>query len=1340
MRIGFLFLCVLRIGLAVAQSVGQPFNHLSVEDGLSHNSVNCLLQDRQGFIWLGTNDGLNKYDGYSFTTQPSDPAYRFRDNRIMGLCEDRSRGRIWAATQGGGLHELDPLTGQLTAHPIEGKDAHRWNTQLSVYEDHQGQLWVSTYNGLARYDPHRRHFTLFPSPQAEMPIKTVLEDGRQHLWVGTARGLYHFDRRRGRYTPVAAATPSGAVPVVDALYADARHQLWLGTVGEGLLRVDLTQRTWRAVPYNPGGRIYPYVYLNTLHADAKGLLWLGTTKGLQRINVTTGQVLTYQPDPRLPSGISSANAQAILHDRGGTLWVGTDNGLDQQVPAAKPFHTRQVRPNAGRVNLIENRVNTLVVDRRQRIWLTNQFDLFQLPPRPVPPGRVAAQRWGATPGKPNYLFCLLPKDSSGVWLGTWQGLYAYDQASDRYTAYESRLPAQFVSQGPDGRLWVGGEGSQAAGIASFDTRSHRYTYYLYNPAQAQGLPDKFVYALLASRSGHVWVAINGKGLSRLDPATGRFTHYRAGRRPHQLNSNEVLTFYEDSQGIIWLGTNQGGLNWYDPGRNEFGHLTRADGLPSNRVVGITGDGRGYLWLSTNKGLCRFDPRTKAVTRYDMQDGLLSDDFLENAVFHKSGRLYFGSLNGLVHFDPDSIRPDERPFAVAITGLKVLDTNRPVGRDVLNLSYNENFVSFEFAALTYVLPEQSQYAYQLVGVDPDWVYSGNRRFASYTNLPPGEYTFRVKASNSDQVWNQKGTFLRVIIHPPWWRTWWAYALYSLLFGGAVVGYLRYETNRIRQKQELAFNQQEARRMKAVDELKTRFFANITHEFRTPLSLILSPVETLLQETPPSSSIHQKLALVQRNADQLLRLINQLLDLSKLEAHSMPIALMRGRVGEFVDQLVESFRASADQKGVTLVYRTELPDQEQLFDADKWEKILTNLLANAVKFTPADGRVALTLTSARPAPDGQNAVVIRIADTGIGIPDDRLPYIFDRFYQVDDSRTRAYEGTGIGLALVKELTDLLGGTVVVESRQNAGTTFTLTLPVQTSPGGADIPDVLPETAPDERHRIAAPAVRPEAPVRTVNPSADEQAESPLVLVVEDNAELRAFVANELAASYRVLTAADGEQGWQLTQAELPDIVISDVMMPNRDGYELTQLIKAHPDTDHIAVVLLTAKAALPSRIEGLQQGADEYLSKPFHVGELNLRLRNLLNRQQNLRDQYRWQLTQPDAPAPPEMAGNSFLQRIYEELDANLTESTLSVDWLAKTLAMSRKTLYRKVQSLTNLAPNELIRQYRLRKAADLLRTGLSPTETAYAVGFKTAAHFATVFKDFYGKTPSEFLGS
>ncbi|GAB4012505.1 hybrid sensor histidine kinase/response regulator transcription factor [Spirosoma migulaei] len=1322
--------------------IANQFEHLSIKDGLSSNSINCILQDRAGYMWFGTHEGLTKYDGATFTVfqpNPQQPAHSFQNSIITSLCEGDSN-QLWAVTEGGGLHELNTKTGLVTPHPIKAARANQWNNQITIYKDSRNLLWIGTFAGLASYDPARHNFRLYPSPKAEMPIKTAFEDRQHRFWVASHQGLYLLDRATGRYTLVPVPELAGPQPSFLSFYLDKEDVLWIGaaTAGYSLFKLDLRHQPWHPVPYNPGGQLNPYIWRNTIHRDSSGIVWVGTTNGLQGIDPTTDKVVTYQTDPNLLKGLGSSNAQAVYHDRAGMLWVGTDNGIDRQAVNTKPFQTYRVRPNERMATMPENRANAVFRDKRGQLWFSNLSTVYRLSPNRQQLDRIQMDKLGWVGTHTNPVTSFLSDGADGIWFGTNDGLYHLNQTSGQYTRYPSDIPAQFIDlQYLDGKpadnLWIGGDG----GVASFNTRTHQYTYYKYKPGDTGGIPDKAIYGLMVSQFGEVWILVNRLGICRLNPKTGQLIRYMAGGKG-KLTTNDVLSIHEDKEGTIWIGTHLGGLHWFNWRTGIFSVISREEGIPGTSIVGITSDGTGKLWLSTNEGLCQVDPITRAIHSYEVSDGLPSNDFKHNAVFRQANQLIFGTENGIVQFNPNQILTDTRPFPVYITDLTVMDKPRVITDNIIRLKHDETMLSIGFSALAYEQPGQNQYAYQLVGVNPNWVQTGNRRVATYTSLAPGTYTFRVKAANSSGFWTKNEASVQVIVMPPWWATWWAYGLYVLLAGGAIWGYIRFYTNRLRQRQELELNRREAEQLKAVDELKTRFFSNITHEFRTPLSLILSPVEKLLQENRFDRPM---LTLVHRNAEQLLRLINQLLDLSKLEGNYMAVSLMQGNVLEFIDPIVGVFQRMAEQKGVTLTCEVAgLPAQEYVFDADKWEKILTNLLSNALKFTDAGGQVTLTGTPVWTGSE-MNALAIRLVDSGIGIAPEQLPHIFDRFYQADTSSTRAYEGTGIGLALVHELVGLLGGSITVESQLTVGTTFHLLLPVQpVSAATGEIPKI----------RLVTPKLetldqRTSLPPRLSNSLAVKGTSLPSILIVEDNDELREFLMGELASLYHVLQAVDGEAGWALVQTELPDMVLTDVMMPRRDGIELTRLIKSHADTDHIAVVMLTAKTAPQSRIDGLQQGADDYLSKPFSLDELHLRLRNLVSRQQKLGEHYRQQFALPvSSPVSnvkaQEVIADPFLLRIYALLEQHLDDPSISVDWLADQLAMNRKTLYRKVQQLIQLSPADLIRQYRLRKATELLGLGNNVAETADLVGFNSPSHFTIVFKEFYQQTPSEFIAS
>lgn len=1299
-------------GLLYAQQPALSLTHLSVENGLSNATINCILQDKRGFMWFATNDGLNRYDGHTFTVFRPDttrPTRSFVDNRITSVYEDR-QGGLWATTAGGGLHEINPLSGQITAHVIRGAQAGQLNNQLSICQDSRGQLWLGTWGGLVRYEPTRRHFTLYASPRPHFVVKQVIEDQHHRLWLATNEGLYQFDRQTGQYTQVTCQSATKGPPNLDYLYFDPQDAtlLWVSSVGQGLFQLRLADSPLVLRPFiTRQGPLNPFLFIHALQRDQQGRLWVGTTDGVQRVDPVSRQLVTYRPNPNQRDGLSSTHVQAVYIDRSGTLWLGTNNGVDKQLPTATMLTTYQVTPASQSTNLFENRASMLLIDRQQQLWFSNAHVLYRLNRQRNQLSSVPDRTLGSTPQQINFICSLVADQSSGVWLNTSRGLYYYDPRTDRYTTYPWPVLLQHTTQSQAGTIWLGGEG----GLASFDTHTRRYTSYAWLLTAQTGLAGHPVETLLASRSGQVWLAFQGYGLVRFSPNTRQYRTYRMGTARGQL-TDDVLALYEDKQGVLWAGTNQGGLQRYEPATDQFHSVTTHGGLPTNRIVSIIGDERGGLWLGTDQGLCRYEPRTGATYWFDTRDGLPSNEFLPTAVVRNQRQLLFGTLNGIVAVDPDRLRPANQSFPIYLTGMAINNKPHAFPAQPLQLTHDQNMIAFEFVALPPRSPAATRYTYQLVGLDKGWLPAGNRRFANYTNLRPGDYCFQVRALSSDGVWSRQPVSYRFIIQPPWWATGWAYAGYVICLLGAGWVSTRLYSQYVHRRQALKLNQQKLDQLQEVEQLKTLFFTNVTHELRTPLTLVLTPVETLLHELAGTPHARM-LATVQRNAQQLLTLINQLLDLARLEARQLPVHLSQGSLNQFIEEVIAAFNQSASTDQVRIDYQTSLTS-DYWFDAEKLDRILTNLLANAIRFTPPAGQIQV---KARATATG---VELTVTDTGIGIAAEHIPFLFDRFYQAPPLVTTRPNGggSGLGLALVQELVVLQGGQITVSSELTVGTTFRVELPYQVAPP------------------TGATAIATAQQLPTPNEPTDGG--SATVLVIDDNDDMAELVSLLLTPTHQVQRAANGALGLQQAIDELPDLIITDLMMPVMDGLELVQALKADERTRFIPVIMLTAKASVDSRLAGLSTGADDYLTKPFHPQELLLRVRNLLLRQRQLRDRLQTELIavgSSDAPILP--VENPLLQRTYELIEARLDDPTLSVEHIAEHLNLSRSSVHRRFKAMTGLPATELIRRYRLRRATQLLSQGFTSSETAYAVGFESPAYFSRCFREQYKVTPLEY---
>lgn len=1334
---------------ARAQSGELPPPELITDrQGLPQAFVPAIVQDRQGFIWMATRDGLARYDGSRFKVfQPDPDGNPSLTSADVAQIRLDHHGNLWIANERGDLDVFDPATERFTnlsRWPVF-KQLNLNTNQLNRYcIDREDRLWITSMgNGLVCLNRrtnqiHRYHHRPNQSPSlSDDYVVGVLEAPNGIIWALTRSGLDGVD-----------ANGQTIRHYLDRQDLDAESKgLWVRPSGDVVV---LSNHRLLVVKPNTGQvRTYPLPATPPpsgyaqFAEDQRGNLYIAWGTALFTFTEPQGVRL-------LDAGSAQPQQtyQSAFVDRSEVLWLGTAGaGVRRHDLRAQPFQT--ARYGRG-----------FVADLLTQSWLT-------LTPQPWPPPLV-----GLTDYNFRYTF-----DSQGrLWFNM--------GSSDLYrvnfrTRKTERIPfpvsfrSPFIglmpcplATDPDGRVWA----------------AHDSTAYWYDEprAQWQAFPHRIprqpgnALQILTVDAQALWLATSTAGLLRIDRAQGRidrYTHRRGDTT--SLSSNALLCMAPDPDdpNRLWIGTFGSGLCRFDKRTGQTNRLSLAEGLPNNVIYSVIADRHGDVWIGTNKGIGRINRQTLRVQTYTIEDGILADEFNRFHFLYLPGRLVsrqnaappafrdgsdhddrilLGGLEGITAFYPRQIQADTFQPAVEMTALYV--NNQPVkpGPDSpfgtrpvqaaseLELPYDQNFLTVEFAALQFNRPGKNRYRYQLLGLNPDWVES-RRPEAVFTGLQPGKYTLRLNATNVSGLWSPHIRTLSVMIQPPWWATGWAYALYALVVAGMAYGLFREYVNRFRLRQAVRLRQQEADQLRDTNAMKTRFFANITHEFRTPLTLILAPAEQLMDE-PLAPHVRRRLLTIEQNAGQLLRLINQLLDLSRLDASVMPLHESVGDPTGCVRGWLQPLADQADGQGIALTVESEVTGS-YWFDVEKFERIVYNLTANALKFTPANARypagasagsITVLLTA---LPEG---LQLTVADTGIGIPQQQLPYIFDRFYQVEHSAQAANSGTGVGLALVKELVQLQQGRIDVVSEVGRGTTFTVELPYRPVGSAGAANENEPEIT-------VAPSARPATPDTDV----------PLVLVVEDNDALARFIADCLPTTYQVRRAANGRDGLAQALDCVPDLIISDVMMPGldwpgldgpvqagpeMDGYALCGRLKTDLRTSHIPVILLTAKVTMENRLEGLAQGADEYLTKPFSVAELRLRVHNLLENQRRQREWLRRTLTASeltDAPPPP---ADPFLTRLYAVLDANLSNPALSVDRLLDEMAMSRTNLHRKVKALTGLSVGELVRQYRLKAATELLRQGFNSSETAVRVGFENPSYFAKCFRELYGVTPGEFVRS
>ena len=1244
-----------------AEDGGLRFDRLSVEDGLSHSSVWTVTQDSVGFLWLGTQEGLNRHDGHEFRVYVHDPADpdSISESETLAIVEDR-RGDLWIGTRGGGLNRFlraeerfehfryDPDDPESLSHDVveallvdsggmlwigtggglnrldpEARPARferfrhdpddprslSHDTVWNLYQDRRGDLWICTDDGLNRrvhgpdgvttFERHH-HDPDDPDSLSHDSVGSIIEDAAGRLWVGTAAGLDRFDRKTGgfehwRHRP---GDDSSLGPgVVGVLHLDSSGTLWIGGHPGGLSRLKPgSEGPPRSTPFlrdrhdpdDPHSLSSNSVY--SILEDATGVFWLATRDGVNRYQPARERFVTYSRsgrEPRLPS----SGIRAIHQDRSGALWLGThDGGL---VVLDRTSGTAKVRYRAGDGGLNHDTVSAL--------W----------------PDRSAANDGSPRRGA-----------NESLWIGTWGGVSRLED--DRLTQYRNdpddplSLSHDLVlslRQDARGRLWVG----TAHGLNRLDPEVAGFVRYP-DPDDPDSPGAEAIPVIYEDRSATLWFGSLAGGLYRLG-GDGRFERLRHDPDdPTSLASDKIAAVFEDSAGRLWVGTHGGGLNRLDdPDGRRFVVFSRRDGLPSDTVLGILEDPGGDLWLATHRGLSRFDPRGSTFQNFDAEDGLQGDVFFIGSCLRGAGgELFFGGIRGLNAFFPDKVGRDPHPPRVAITGFQLfnqdvplqrIDPASPLTRSItdtreITLSHRQYVIGFEFAALHYGSPRKNRYAYRLEDFDRDWVDTdATKRFAQYSNLKPGRYRFRVKASNGDGLWNEEGQTIRIVVQPPPWKSWWAYSLYGLVIAAAVLGYARWQ--RVKVEQERAVN----RRLREVDRLKDQFLANTSHELRTPLYGIVGLAESLIDgatgELPESAA--SQLAMVVASARRLSGLVDDILDFSRLTQKSLALRRRPVDLATLTEVVLTLSRPLVGSKRLELknAVGADLPPADA--DENRLQQILHNLIGNAIKFTETG-----TIEVSAVAEEGR--LVVRVADTGPGIPTNRRSRIFEAFEQADASTEREFGGTGLGLTVTKQLVELHGGNLWVESTVGEGSTFFFTLPV--AAGEA-------ETVPLEdfsRPRAVEPLALADTGLheppsgRTgskeyLSPRLAAQGDFH-ILVVDDEPVIRQVLVNHLAAlGGRVTQASSGPEALRLleeesrprgAQAQHFDLVLLDIMMPKMSGYDVCRFLREKSSLEELPVIFLTAKNRVSDLVTGFASGANDYLTKPVAKNELLARV--------------------------------------------------------------------------------------------------------------------------------------
>ncbi|HOY05025.1 MAG TPA: two-component regulator propeller domain-containing protein [Saprospiraceae bacterium] len=1336
-------------------SAQSPYiQSITVADGLSQGFVTTIYQDSHGFMWFGTLDGLNRYDGYSIRRYNYQPFSRFSlsGSAYITRILESSEGLLWIGTDEF-LYVFDPATERffnVSQHvPLLPRHG-----VMQIVMDSSGTLIVMMENppdSTALYHLYiPDHFALqlrygseplagvhaapLPLPPGAGPL-AALQDcvgDTMILAVDWAGRAYRLMKPAFQFMPADVLNWQTPNPTI----------LWGKDYGF-FYRRKPANGSYTHLPPHIFRRLVPL-------KDGTCLLISGVDHIIYKFDTSQALESSHHIDPygtrperkdftpfmEFPHQIST-----ILQDQSDVIWVGTGGyGLEKVSLRNQAF--RHFVPGNSLYNFRE------MPDGR--IW-PGKF----LPNKLIDPntGILQPAPWASFFTYKNYIYNMLPDRQGNLWFtsagersGKLGSIYFWEKKTGRYRemarlhSFKESIVEQLLED-RQGNIWVAAHDGHL-----FQCRAdvQQATYFSYSSLFSDFNKNLTANAMCEDADGNcIWIGTS-RGLVELQHPAGnrapafRLFEYQADN-PQSLAWNWVLCLYQNPAvpNLLWIGTRGGGLNCYDKNTGFFHHFTTEDGLADNVVYGIVPDDEGNLWCSTNRGLSRFQPSTGIFVNYYESDGLQANEFNTGAFLrNRQGLLLFGGVNGLTVFDPKEIKLSSKFPPVAITGIKVRGNPLLPAREGsplqfapyydqrLKLPFSENNVTFEFAALDFANPATNRFRYKMNGIDREWIHAGTTHFANYASLPPGEYVFEVQAATADGDWNPKSARFLLIIAPPWYRTWLAYLCYLLFGAGLVWGYIRLREERLREQHLLQLKNRESERLKELDSFKNRLFANITHEFRTPLTIILGLAERL-RKGKSQQDVVENAGNIITQGNNLLDLVNQVLDLAKLESQGLTLRPVQSNLSTFVRFQAESFQSMATYNNIKIELQTEKPDVVMDFDPQRFRQVLTNLLSNAIRHTPPDGRIKVSLFRKE-----SQQVVLEVADSGAGIAPEELPYIFDRFFQGKISEQKQGTG-GIGLALTHELVLLAGGDIRVESIPGQGATFTVTLPVTN----------LAEPTPFDRI-TAQPAMF--TPGLTKK---QEKGDLPLLLVIEDNPVVADYLRSCLHDYYNLLFAENGHKGIQTAFDKIPDIILSDVMMPVQDGLEVTQILKNDERTSHIPIVLLTAKTQSEDRLDALRLGANAYLTKPFLEEELLLVLNNKLILQQVWKQRY----AAFEKGMPVEMNDevhqssdihtfkmeDEFMKKLFRIFEENYHDEHFHLEQLCRLAGMSSSQLHRKLTALTDQPVMQMLRAFRLHKARELLlaRPDLQVTEVALMTGFNNPAHFSRVFSQTFGQPPS-----
>lgn len=1319
------------------ETANLVISRYTIQDGLPARNATAVIKSRNGFMWIGTENGLCKFDGYAFKTftNKKGDSTSISNNYINALAED-NKGRIWVGTMDG-LNLFDPNTEKFTR--FYHKDANAAsvsnNKIWSLLADSYGRVWIGTDNGFNRFIEQTHSFKNYlPDTRNAFAIKgksvnAIIQDGK-YLWLANwGEGLNKYDVAADRfYNYKQAFLPSEKNP--NDLWAVVKTddgKVWVGSYWKGLYEFDPVAKTFVHVdnPLNSQKPAFTLLNLkanNLLVGDSESYWWFNTrSKTWEKV-----------------AGVDNWPSGRAYMDEAGLVWIGSKNGVSKIDHRQNKFDFYPFDK--------KYRVITGMLINDSEIWLGADKGLtrFDLKNKAVKTFRHTSDPSSLGNDQIRKLYY----DASGkMWVLTEYGFDEFDEATGKFKHHyhHSNLGHLFnedvfrdIIQIDPGVYGLATD----AGFKIFNSNTGAFTHYYNSDGDKSGLSNNHLNCLLKDDDGNIWIGTIGGGLNRFDPKTRKFKVYLStDKEKGGISDNSINSLFLDSKGNMWVCTPQG-LDRYDKRKDSFIAYSQDDGFAGNVFNEATEDKLGNIWLTTEKGVSRFNPQTRKIDNFDEADGVFGNSAIST---DKAGNIYLAGETGFGFLNPSKLVRNLTIPPVYFTDFQVF--NKPVSPSAqgplkenldiakeITLKYNQSVFSIGFVALNYTLPGKNQYAYMLEGFDKKWNYVGNQRKATYTNLDPGTYTFRVKASNNDGIWNNTGKSITIIITPPWYKTWLAYCIYVLSGVFLVAAYIKYREHEASMRYEIKLANLRGEQEKELNERKLSFFTNVSHEFRTPLTLIINPLKELLYKDGEVDA--SGLSIVYRNAKRLLSLVDQLLLFRKAEAGAEKLKVERLNVIDLCKEVFLCFSHQAKLKGIHFDFISDSDHIELFIDREKIEIVLFNLISNAMKFTPQGGDIIFSIT------EEENDVIIKVKDTGCGIDEATGDKLYNRFYQEKQLNKQAEGGFGIGLFLVKSFVERHKGAIDYKSTPNVGTEFS----VQLLKGSAHFSNDEMAMRQTIDSTVLKELIEDETMANTFAEDANEllvesdlNAELQSIMIIDDNKDFREYLKQLFKIDYRVYDACDGKTGLKMIREILPEIIISDVMMEGMSGIELCAAVREDMEISHIPFILLTSSSSSEIKLKGVEGGADDYISKPFDKEILKARVAGLLKSKNNLQKYFYNEITLNRNPHKISIEYKSFLENCIAVVEKHLTDPSFNLQVLASELNISHSGLYKKIKFISGQSASNFIRSIRLRKAANLfIHTDYNILETAYMVGINDIKYFREQFKKLFDMNPSQYI--